>query len=117
MNNKASRIDNLVRVAHEGRLSKATLAESLTEEAGSLFLSKCAAIEHRFTEACTAKQDPCLESGCAMEGDVCLNALLRSTTEYQKACAAEWDAFFSDSANRSEPWTVASRKRQLLFCL
>ena len=34
----------------------------------------------------------CLESGCALEGEACLDALLKAGPEYHKACARLWTA-------------------------
>ena len=104
MNYPTECIEILVKLAVEGRLSKATLSESLVGEAQDLFLGKCAAIEKQFTEQCTSRNDPCLESGCAMDGEVCLSALQNFETEYQKACGAEWRALFANPANRIPVW-------------
>jgi hypothetical protein len=85
--------DEVVRDAHAGRLSKQELAELLAPEQRGAFLAACAAIEKKGTEECAAANDPCLESGCAVEGEVCLQPLLRAETEYQAACGAEWIKF------------------------
>jgi hypothetical protein len=63
-------------------------------------------IERRYTEACTAKNDPCLESGCSVEGEdeICLQPLLNAGIEYQKACAAEWIKLFRVPRNRIDAW-------------
>ena len=94
----------LMKLAEDGRLSKTTLSDSLSNDARGVFLEKCADIERRFTEACRAKNDPCLESGCAMDGEVCLSALLNNETEYQKACGAEWIALLAKPENRLFVW-------------
>jgi len=89
----------LVRYAEEGRLTKHVLATTLAMEPRRQFLEACAAIEKKFTDECGAK-DPCLESGCSVEGEVCLQPLLRAGTEYHKACAAEWAKLFAHPENR-----------------
>jgi hypothetical protein len=90
----------LMKLAEEGRLTKHALATMLTPESRRHFLDACAAIEKKYTEACTAQQDPCLESGCSAEGEICLQPLLRAGTEYHKACAAEWAKLFARRENR-----------------
>jgi hypothetical protein len=76
--------------AAEGRIPKHVLAGLLPPAKRAAFLEACARIEKRYTEDCTAAGDPCLESGCALEGEICLQPLLRAGDEYHKACAAEW---------------------------
>lgn len=90
----------LVKYAQEGRLTKHALATMLTPESRRRFLDACAAIERQYTEDCTATHDPCLESGCSAEGEICLQPLLRAGSEYHKACAAEWAKFFARRENR-----------------
>ena len=75
----------------------------LTPEPRRQFLDACAAIEKNYTDQCAAAKDPCLESGCSAEGEICLQPLLRAGTEYHKACAAEWAKLFADHANRLYP--------------
>ena len=78
-------------------LSKNELAALLEPESRQPFLERCAAIEKRYTEECAAQNDPCLESGCSVagvEGEACLQPLLRADREYRKACLAEWLTFF-----------------------
>src|SRR5579872_4294392 len=82
--------ETLMKLAEEGHLSKAVLAESLSVEKRKPFLEACARIERTYTEECTAKNDPCLESGCSVVGEICLQPLLNAGLEYHKACAAEW---------------------------
>jgi len=77
-------------------MSKNELAALLEPEHRQPFLERCAAIEKRFTEDCAAQNDPCLESGCSVagvEGEACLQPLLRSKAEYRKACVTEWTTF------------------------
>jgi len=81
----------VMRDAAAGRLSKDMLASMLTPEQRTQFLNACAAIDKRYTEACTAAHDPCLESGCALEGEICLQPLLRAEDdELRRAYGAEW---------------------------
>lgn len=78
-------------------MSKRELAALLGPECRQPFLERCAAIEKRYTDECAALNDPCLESGCSVagvEGEACLQPLLRSEAEYRKACVAEWRMFF-----------------------
>jgi hypothetical protein len=96
--------DRLMKFVEQGNLSKFTLAGLLEPHSRHQFLEACAALERRFTEECSAKGDPCLEDGCAMEGDVCLQALLRAGSEFQRACAAEWIRRFTVEANRIAEW-------------
>jgi hypothetical protein len=58
-----------------------------------LFLDACARIEKAYTAECAGMNDPCLESGCAIDqaaGEVCLQPLVRAGRDYDAACAAEW---------------------------
>jgi hypothetical protein len=92
--------------AIEGRLSKHALASLLTAQARRGFLAACATIEQQYTEDCQALNDPCLESGCSMEDERCLQPLLRAGTDYYKACGAEWATIFADGGNRDASWKV-----------
>ena len=95
---------DLMAFAEEGRLPKQVLASLLTPESRQHYLDACAAIERHYTEACTASNDPCLEGGCAAEGEICLQPLLRAEVDYQKACTAEWMKLFENPANRIDAW-------------
>jgi len=94
----------LMKVAEEGRLPKGELVNLLDIEHRHAFLAACAAIEKKYTEQCTAANDPCLESGCALEGEICLEPVLRAGIEYHRACAAEWLKLFADPHNRIAAW-------------
>lgn len=96
--------EQLVRYATDGRLTKHALATLLTPRSRDEFLAACEVIEKKYTEECTATGDPCLESGCSLEGEVCLQPLLRAGTEYHKACGEAWSTFFADPKNRAEVW-------------
>jgi hypothetical protein len=100
MDNVLDTPERLMRFAAEGRLTKHALARLLTEQPRRVFLDACAAIELKYTDDCSAKE-PCLESGCSMEGEACLQPLLRANTEFHKACATEWVALFATRENRA----------------
>jgi hypothetical protein len=85
----------LLKLAEEGRLTKHALATMLTPELRREFLEACAAIERKYTDDCCATNDPCLESGCSAEGEICLQPLLRAGSDYHKACAVEWTKLFA----------------------
>ena len=91
--------------AIEGRLTKHALASLLAPEPRRRFLNACAVIEKRYTDACAAKE-PCLDSGCSCIGDVCLQPLLRATTEYQSRCGAEWATLFAEHGTRDGSWEL-----------
>jgi hypothetical protein len=93
-----------MKFAEEGHLSKLVLADLLTIDQRQAYLDACAVIEKQYTDACAAANDPCLESGCAMEGRVCLQPLLRAQVEYRKACAAEWAKLFASPRHRIDAW-------------
>jgi hypothetical protein len=93
--------ERLMKDAVDGRLTKHELATHLAAGPRHLFLDACAAIEKTYTDDCAAAKDPCLESGCAVEGEVCLQPLLRAGTDYHKACGAEWVKLFAERANRA----------------
>jgi hypothetical protein len=92
--------EQLLKFAEEGRLTKEALAAMLAPEPRGRFLESCASIEKKYTEDCTAKNDPCLESGCSAEGEICLQPLLCAGPEYYKACAAEWARLYTHPENR-----------------
>jgi hypothetical protein len=92
--------EGVMAAASEGRLTKHALATFLAAQPRRVFLNACAAIEKKYTDDCAAK-DPCLESGCSMEGEVCLQPLLKAGTAYHKACAAEWVKLFAHRGNRA----------------
>lgn len=96
--------DRLMRFAEEGHLSKGVLASLLEIDDRRSYLDACAAIERRFTEECAAKNDPCLESGCFADDEVCLQPLLNAEVEYRKACADEWINRFKNPRSRITAW-------------
>ena len=100
--------------AINGRLSKHALATLLTPAARQAFFAACSGIEMQYTEACRAMNDPCLESGCSMEGERCLQPLLNAGSDYTKACGAEWAKLFADAANRDGSWKSTVSADELL---
>jgi hypothetical protein len=92
--------ESLMVHAIEGRLSKDAMASLLTPPTRPAFLRACATIERRLTDACGAGSDPCLDSGCSCEGEICLEPILRAGTDYFRACGAEWVKFFANAQNR-----------------
>lgn len=95
--------EELMTFAAEGHLPKSALASLLRPEYRRPYLEACATIEKRYTEECAAQNDPCLESGCSsvgVEGETCLQPLLRAGVEYHKACAAEWVKVFRNPSAR-----------------
>jgi len=96
--------EKLMTFAEEGRLPKRVLMNLLVIDRRAAYLEVCAAIEARYTHDCAATNDPCLESGCALDGEVCLQPLVRAEIDYRKACAAEWITVFANPRNRVEAW-------------
>jgi len=98
--------EQLMACAIEGRITKHALASLLSPEARRGFLDACGVIEKSYTDACAAAKDPCLESGCSCVGDVCLQPLLRASSEYHSRCGAEWAKLFSAHGNRDASWKL-----------
>jgi hypothetical protein len=96
--------EHLIELALQGRFSKQLLAGFLAREKRQGYLDKCAAIERRLTEDCTNAGDPCLEGGCAAEGEICLQPILRADMSYLQAVGEEWAKLFADPRNRAEQW-------------
>ena len=92
--------EQFMRLAEQGQVPKDVLANMLEPASRRVYLEACAAIERQYTEACDATGDPCLESGCSIDhehGEVCLQPLLRSDAEHQKACGEEWLKVYQSS--------------------
>jgi hypothetical protein len=102
MDTKAHAPEQLMALAAEGRFTKDELAGFLAIENRRGFLDACAHIEKKFTEDCAAKNEPCLESGCSAEGEICLQPLLHAGSTYYKACAAAWLPIFREPKNRGD---------------
>ena len=100
--------DRLIAVAGEGHLSKFALASLLESDSRQQFLNACAVLEKQFTADCPAHGETCLADGCAMDGEVCLQALLKAGSAFQRACAAEWIQLFKVEGNRVAAWRKAS---------
>ena len=67
-------------------------------------LKDALALEKALTEACTARGDPCLAEGCAVEGEICLEACLAAGARYRDGCAAAWIDLFENPENRVDAW-------------
>ncbi len=106
LNQRVGSPERLMTFAQQGHLPKHVLADLLQIETRKSYLDACAAVERRFTASCTAQQDPCLESGCSVEGEdeICLQPLLRAGVAYHQECAAEWVERFQRPANRIDAW-------------
>jgi len=102
---KIDRPEQVMARAIGGHFTKHALASLLKPEPRRRFLDVCAVIERSYTDACAA-MDPCLESGCSCLGDVCLQPLLRASTEYHSRCGAEWAKLFVEHVNRDASWKV-----------
>jgi len=87
----------LIQFAERGMLDKMEMADLLPDESRARFLAACSDVEHAFTQACAAHGDFCLASGCAMDEEVCLNALLNANPSYNKACGEVWLPLFKSS--------------------
>jgi hypothetical protein len=96
--------EHLIAVARQGRLPKEVLVQFLAIDKRPVYLDACGAIEKRYTEECAATGDPCLEGGCAVEGEICLQPILRAGLDYLKGCGDEWVKLFADPRNRVEAW-------------
>ena len=85
-------LEELMKNAEQGRLPKSVLVNLLDIQHRQAYLDACARIEKKYTE------------DCAVEGEVCLQPLLRAGIEYHRACAAEWIKLFADPRNRIDAW-------------
>ena len=99
--------EQLMAAAADGRFTKHALATMLTARARRAFLEACGRVESRYTEACRAKGDPCLEAGCSVEGERCLQPLIAAGNDYYKACGGEFVRLFVDAGNRDPSWRMA----------
>lgn len=91
----------LMELAEEGCLPKTAMANLLEPDARWTFLEACAQVEKDFTARCAAKGDFCLASGCALEGEACLDALIQAGPEFYRACARAWLPLFRKRENRA----------------
>lgn len=97
-------VGKLIIFAEQGRLSEAVLASLLITAKREEFLKSCTDVAKKFTERCPTISGPCLEDGCALSGEVCLNALLASSDEYFRECASAWKSLFVLPENRIANW-------------
>jgi hypothetical protein len=95
--------EKLMTFAEDGRLTKQVLGSLLDAHDVQAYLEACAVIEKQYTADCAAK-NPCLESGCAVDGEICLEPLLSAGREYHKACGAAWSRLFEEPRHRSQAW-------------
>jgi hypothetical protein len=96
--------EKLMTFAAEGHLTKQILGSLLDADDARAYLDACAVIEKKYTADCAAKHDPCLESGCAVEEEICLEPLLRAGADYRKACGAAWRILFEAPRRRAQVW-------------
>jgi hypothetical protein len=98
--------EHVIEVARQGGLAKLELLRFLTLDARKTFLDRCAVIEKQLTNACTCSGDPCLESGCSVEGEdeACLQPVERAGLEYYQACGNVFADLFADPKNRNSTW-------------
>jgi hypothetical protein len=96
--------EQLLALSKEGRMAKRELVSFLAADTRHAYLDVCAAIEKRYTAECSASGDPCLEDGCALAGEICLQPIMRAEREYLKECGREFARLFADPRNRAEAW-------------
>ena len=96
--------EKLMTFAGEGRLTKQILASLLGGDDVRTYLDACTVIEKQYTADCALSDDRCLDSGCAVEGEICLEPLLKAGREYQRACGAAWRIVFEDPRHRTQAW-------------
>jgi hypothetical protein len=96
--------EKLMQFAAEGHLPKNALMDLIVPDKRKAYADACAVIERTYTEACAATNEPCLEAGCAIDDEICLQPLLRAGVEYRKQCGAEWIKLFADARNRIDVW-------------
>ena len=95
--------EQLLALSNEGRMAKQELVSFLATDKQQAYLDACAAIEKRYTAECSANGG-CLEDGCALEGETCLQPIVRAETEYLKECGREFARLFADPRNRADVW-------------
>ena len=96
--------EKLMAFATEGHLTKQILGNLLTADDARAYVAACTNIEKQFTADCPPNDGPCLESGCSLEGEVCLEPLLRAGAEYHKACGVAWRTLFENPQRRTQAW-------------
>jgi len=96
--------EKLMTFATDGHLTKQVLGSLLGADDALAYHEACTVIEKQYTADCAANDDPCLEAGCALEGEICLEPLLRAGPEYHRACGAAWTILFEDPRHRTQAW-------------
>jgi hypothetical protein len=96
--------EKLMAFAEDGRLTKQVLGSLLGSDNALTYLDACTVIEKQYTADCAASDDLCMESGCAVEGEVCLEPLLKAGRDYRRACGAAWRVEFEDPRHRTPAW-------------
>lgn len=96
--------EKLMTFAAQGHLPKRVLGSLLDTDGARAYVAACTAIEKQYTVDCPAEGNTCLESGCALEGEACLEPLMRAGAEYHKACGAAWSVLFGDPRHRIQAW-------------
>jgi hypothetical protein len=94
--------EQLIELAQKGGMTKQVLVRFLALGKRQRYLDACAALEKRYTDECAASGSPCLEGGCAVEGETCLEPVLRADHDYLKACGNLWAKLFTDPRNRAD---------------
>jgi hypothetical protein len=106
MANRINTPRRLMTRASKGHLTKHALAGVLTTASRHQFLEACERIERQYTVECAAANSPCLDSGCSVDGEICLAPLLRAGNDYQRACGTEWAKLFAVPENRVAGWEM-----------
>jgi hypothetical protein len=96
--------EQLMTFAEEGHLTKQVLGHLLGADDVMAYLDACTVIEKQYTADCAGSDDRCLDSGCALEGEVCLEPLLKAGRDYHRACGEAWTLLFEDPRHRAQAW-------------
>ena len=95
--------ERLMTYAADGGLTKQVLGSLLGTADAQSYVAACMVIEKRYTAEC-GQHNPCLETGCAAAGEICLEPLLAAGEEYFRACGAAWNTLFEDPRHRTAAW-------------
>lgn len=95
--------EKLMTYAADGGLTKQVLGRLLRDDDALAYVDACTVIEKRYTAEC-GRHSPCLETGCAADGEICLEPLLQAGQEYFRACGAAWSILFEDPRHRTAAW-------------
>lgn len=96
--------DDLIKMLAFSHSSKTALAATLKIEMRMPFLRECAKIERSYTERCASMGKPCLQDGCPMDDETCLEALLNAEPDYSQRVYRAWLNIFKDPNNRTDEW-------------